>query len=220
MKCVIKPKEIAKSSKSFSYLSYQKTHYVLCYGKDDDIRDGKEEISSYCPTVWICYSSCSYLNMEHFGHCSNHGFIDLNRWMWNGRKIILWKEPGRKRYFCLNEHFFVNSQVQYRSPGAEVNVCTSIFQLQDDLVWYYCYESRPRRKKRNLLKAMLKIKANFSVNLLLVTFYMTLYALSELVTRNQIFTIQSEFCKWNDRHRLNWITSFLHAETLLLLLTH
>lgn len=43
-------------------------------------------------------------------------------------------------------------------------------------------------KKRNLLKATLKIEANFSVNLLLVT-CMILYALSELVTRNQIFTI-------------------------------
>lgn len=167
------------------------------------MRDGKQKLSSYCPTVWICYYSCSYLDMEHFGHCSNHGFTDLNRWTWNGRKIILWKEPGRKWYFCLNERFFVNSHVQYRSPGVEFNICTSTLQLQGDLAWFYCYTSPARRKKRNLLNAMLKIKANFSVNLLLVTCYVILNAFSELVIGNQIFTNRRGFYKRNNRHRLN-----------------
>lgn len=125
---------------------------------------------------------------------------------------LLMKRARRKLHFCLNEHFFVSFQVQYRSSGAKFNMCTS--SPQDELVWYYCYRWPPRMEKRNLLYAMPKIKANFSVNLSLVTSYMILYPLSELATRNQIITIWSLFCKWNDRHRLGQITSCLYTETI------
>jgi len=55
---------------------------------------------------------------------------------------------AEKLYFYLNECFFVNSLVQYRSLGVEFNICISTLQLQDDLVWYYCYKSPARRKKK------------------------------------------------------------------------
>lgn len=91
-------KQITRSSKSFidrnPFLTL--ASFLIIYGRDDDMRDGKQKTASCCPGVWICYSSCFYLSMEHLRHCSKHGFTALSRWMWNSRKTFLWKEPGGK----------------------------------------------------------------------------------------------------------------------------
>lgn len=78
----------------------------------------------------------------------------------------------------------------------EFNAChyTAIARLSRVILPLQSLTFLASHKKRNLVKAKLKTKDGFSVNLSSVICDMILHALSVLVMRNQPFTFPGGFC--------------------------
>lgn len=137
-------------------------------------------------------------------HCSKHGFTALSRWMRNSRKTFLWKEPGRKlllfklTFICelsgSIQKFWSKVQYEHQYPAIARWAVTGGHQ---------------EGKKETYFKQCLKLKQFFLQFVIGYLLYDTLCIVRVDQKEPDLHNL-----KWNDRHRLGQITSFLYTETI------